>query len=228
MLALAACSAPAPTTSVSRIPTIALAPPTTFTASSGGLSTDPSALLPDATAASPDVLPSAATPLVEASATTTPRVSDIPILPEVPEPSPFPSLPHTSDVALGCRLMSTGPVKQVRAILPGEGTMDTVGDDGHRYDIQLVGEGDQREGMVRFDNLRVAVYSFYLNQDVPFALFLDGQPLALESSSKQPEGCRDIAIHHFVEMMPGEVMLHFGPSAQSTVGLVIDRSQEAR
>ncbi|MEB3283844.1 MAG: hypothetical protein VKN33_00975 [Candidatus Sericytochromatia bacterium] len=212
-------------------------PSMSFPAAAGGASpTPPQATLPptvvveDSTEDVATVDAPAESPQAELSpAATAPLVVDVPILPLEPSAEPFPDLPHEGDLLSVCRLFSSGPARVVQAALPGsEETPGTVSDDGQRYDVDLGDTGDGFEGSVVFENTRTAVYGFYLSADVPLEVFIDGSlPLALESSKESPAGCSGVAVYHFVEILPGQVTLNFGPHSSERISLVVERAQEA-
>lgn len=174
----------------------------------------------------PEPTPTEVVPSLDASV---PLVVDVPILPVEPSASPFPDLPHVGDLQTVCELFAGGSAKIVQAALPdSEETPGVVSDDGQRYDLEFGDSGNGFEGRVVFENTRTAVYGFYLGADVPFEAFLDdSMPLALESSKENPAGCAQVAVYHFVEILPGQVTLNFGPGTVERLSLVIERAQEA-
>lgn len=207
-------------------------PSMTFANSMDAPSSTPEAAVPSGVtvndsspAEMPETTPAGAGELPSASA---PVVVDVPILPLEPSASPFPVLPHVGDLQSVCELFARDSGKLVQAALPdSEETPGVVADDGQRYDLEFGDAGNGFEGRVVFENTRTAVYGFYLGADVPLEAFLDGSlPLALESSKQNPAGCNQVAVYHFVEILPGQVTLNFGPGNVERLSLVIERAQE--
>ena len=214
-----------PTVVLSQVPSMTFATPEESSPSMTPAPTGVGGELPGSGALIPNVIPSDSgeTPA------TLPVVVDVPILPLETETEPFPDLPHVGDLSSVCDLFTRGAAQVVRAVLPeSEEIPGEVRDDGRRYEVELGDAGSGFEGRVVFQNTRTAVYGFYLSADVPLEAFLDGMtPLALQSSQQNPAGCTQVAVYHFVEILPGEVTLNFGPGTVDRLSLVIERAQEA-
>ena len=149
-----------------------------------------------------------------------------------PSPGAGPASPGASaspaaavDYGEACEHVAEGPAKVVSAnLVTMSRARDSVAADHTRYDVGLVLSGGQSEGYVLFDSDEAGDCAFYLNKDVPFKLMQAGQEVAFEATEKPLAACADaIKAHYVAEVGVGQLELHFGPTSETTVGIVIER-----
>ncbi len=178
-------------------------------------------------AATPSASPSAAasaaaSPAAKPTAGTSPAPTTAPATNATASPAAS-AAPAEVDVE-GCEHGEEGPAKAVTANLV---TMSRerarVADDHNRYDVTLVQSAGQYEGYVIFENDDVGDFHFYLNKDVPFKLMQNGKDVAFEKTTKPLALCPDVVKASYVaELAIGQVELHWGPTSESSVGVVIE------
>lgn len=182
----------------------------------------PASASPSAAAsAAASTTPASTTPSPAASAAASPAAS--PSAGASPNPAAGGTEPDAHE-AEACEHMEEGPGVAVTANLV---TMSRerarVEDDHKRYDVGLVQNAGQYEGYVIFENAEAGAYEFFLNKDVPFKLMQAGKEITPTGTATQVGGCPEV-IKKLVEadLAVGQVELHFGPTTESTVGLVFE------
>lgn len=125
--------------------------------------------------------------------------------------------------AEGAEHLAEGPAKEVTAVaFEATGSVPVVDNDHHRYDIALVASGSQKVGKVKFDSDAAGDHIFYLNADVALAIKdAEGQAVAIEETGG-PIASTSIKQHYVAELGVGSYFLHFGPTAEASLSLVIE------
>jgi hypothetical protein len=121
-----------------------------------------------------------------------------------------------------CEHLAEGPATAVTAVASGVGPL--IDDDHRRYDVALVAVDGGNGGEVRFASAEAGDYVFFLDADVSLAVTdVDGSPVALEASETASATCPEtIRARHHVELGVGTYSLRFGPTEQSSVGVVVE------
>lgn len=123
-----------------------------------------------------------------------------------------------------CEHMNDGPSVAVTATLDAHAAPDVS--EGHkRYDLTLVAQNGQYEGKVQYNSEEEADYVLFFNQDVKLEI-RNGQDELVEpeESSSSSAACGSIKARYVVHMGVGPHTLHLGPTAASTVSLVIEET----
>lgn len=93
-----------------------------------------------------------------------------------------------------------------------------------RVDITLTTEGDGNGGSVAFNVAEAGDYTFFLTADVPLSFAGADGPIAVEETVAVDD-CAEVAVGHTVELPTGAVILTFGPTDATTVGLVFEAAE---
>ncbi len=125
-----------------------------------------------------------------------------------------------------CEHLADGPFEAVTAAaLPGDGA--DISFEHTRVDVALLADGDEFYGWVSFAADEDAEFTFFLTDDVPFAIQdLNAALVAVEESEIGSEFCDDIAVSHTFDLAVGTYALSFGPSASDSIGLVVEEAGE--
>lgn len=127
---------------------------------------------------------------------------------------------HEDLTAEACEHGAEGPAQAITAAEPA----DAPAIQGYRHtrvDITLPAGPDGNGGSVAFNVSEAGDYAFFLTADVPLAFTADGTALAIEDTVTV-DACEAIAVHHTVELPAGEVILTFGPTSATEVGVVFE------
>lgn len=127
---------------------------------------------------------------------------------------------HEDLVAEACEHGAEGPFQAITAADPADAPA-IQGYTHTRIDITLAAGPDGNGGSVAFNVSEAGDYAFFLTADLPLAFTADGTELAIEDS-EVVDACEAIAVQHTVELPAGEVILTFGPTSASDVGLVFE------
>lgn len=134
------------------------------------------------------------------------------------EPGPSP------DAEL-CEHLQEGPATAVTAAASNG---PAVSNDHRRYDVTLAASGGQYGGQVSFAVASQGEFMFALNKDVPVAFAnAGGGTVAPELVEKSSTECTDIKAKYLVPLDVGTYTLTFGPTAETTVGMVIEETAHA-
>lgn len=122
-----------------------------------------------------------------------------------------------------CEHMVDGPDVDVTATLVLAGSPD-VSDPHTRYDVVLVDDqGGAKVGSVAFGAAEATDHTVFLNADIPIAFFDGaGAPFEIEESITDVAQCTEVKAGHTVEFPVGTVEIRLGPTAESSVSLVIE------
>jgi hypothetical protein len=131
--------------------------------------------------------------------------------------------------AEGCEHLQEGPAAPITASADPAGA-PAVDADHRRYDVALVDDGGgQYGGVVSFASAEATDYVLFLDAAVPVA-FADagGAPAAIEESATSSPECAEIRGRHVTELGVGTYYLTLGPTAATTVGIVIEEAAHDR
>jgi hypothetical protein len=122
----------------------------------------------------------------------------------------------------GCEHLQKGPATAVTASTATSGA-PAVSNDHRRYDITLIDVTGGKGGSVSFAVSEATDYILFTNADVP-AVVKDssGQTIAFEQTAKSSSECTDIKGRHTVHLAVGTHSITFGPTAGTSVSLVIE------
>lgn len=148
--------------------------------------------------------------------------------PTTPLPSPAPSVPplhHTNEAEQeACEHLPGGPAAAVTATL-GEALAPEVKADHKRYDVNFVAGQGGNTGTVRFNSPEAVEWSFIMNKNVPIMVRdAAGVALPIVETKTSSTFCGDIKAAHILLLGVGPVTVQFGPTAETSVGLVIEES----
>lgn len=139
-------------------------------------------------------------------------------------PTPTPSADAHEDVnAESIEHMSEGPAVAVTAAtFEATDSVMVVGSDHKRYDLTLVSSGSEMVGKVKFASAEAGDYTFFLNSDVALGIKdTGGETVAIEETGGAIANS-SIKQHYVAELGVGQYYLHFGPTHESSVSLVIE------
>ncbi|MCP3101351.1 hypothetical protein LZ198_20975 [Myxococcus sp. K15C18031901] len=123
----------------------------------------------------------------------------------------------------GCEHLREGPSVAVAATTTG--TPPAVDDNHRRYDITLVSGEAGHSGAVSFAASEATDYVLYLGADVPVRVTdASGAAVELEESAKGSASCTEIKGRHVVPLTVGTFTFTFGPTASSSVSLVVEEA----
>lgn len=164
-------------------------------------------------------------------ASASPTGSASPAASASPGASAKPAHDHAADFTEGCEHL--GEEDGAKAVQASLVTMSrergVVAADHARYNIGLIKNGGRSEGYVLFENDEEGEFHFFLSQDVPFKLVQGGKDVAFhaEDTQKPLAACPNVVkAHYAADLGVGQVELHFGPTDQTTVGLVLEHHSE--
>lgn len=193
------------------------------TASGTGSVTPGASALPSAGASA---MPSAAASAMPSAAAST-AASAKPSTAPSAAATAAPAAPGVDNLAAeACEHMAEGPMESKQANLVTMSRERAVVTAEHRrWDVQLVANAGKNEGYVLFENAEEGDFHFYLGADVPFKLKQDGKDVTFEATSKSGFGCDAVKASYAAELGIGQVELHFGPTDQKAVSLVLEKAE---
>ena len=120
-----------------------------------------------------------------------------------------------------CEHLADGPFKGVTAAADATATLENAAYEHTRVNIALTDIDGGKGGFTSFEADGDGDFYFFLSADVPLKI-LDGTgaEVPIESSTTGSDLCTDIAVTHVVELAVGTYTLEFGPTTETTVGLV--------
>jgi hypothetical protein len=129
---------------------------------------------------------------------------------------------HDAADGEGCEHLQEGPEVAVTATATAAGA-PSVDDDHMRYDITLVAISGGQGGVVKFAAAAAGTHVIFLGADVPlFITDAAGAPVAITESSSSSEACADIKGKHVVDLEVGTYNLTLGPTASTSVSMVVE------
>lgn len=133
--------------------------------------------------------------------------------------------PEPSPDAEACEHLKEGPATPVTAAATNG---PAVSNDHRRYDVTLAETGGQRGGQVTFAATEQSDYVFFLGKDIPVTFAnASGGAVEVESVEKSSTECTEIKAKHTVPLDVGTYTLTFGPTTETTVGVVIEETAHA-
>ncbi len=142
-----------------------------------------------------------------------------------PTPTPSASAPAIPAADLeACEHLNEGPASAVTATLALQDAPDVS--EGHkRYDIGLVAENEQYTGHVLYNSKEEADYVLFFNRDVTLEV-KDAENIVvdIENSASSSVACGTVKARYVVPLGVGLYSLKLGPTAASTVSLVIEEA----
>ncbi len=147
--------------------------------------------------------------------------------PTHPTPSPSASTsaePIPQADVEACEHMNTGTATAVTA-LQGDGTPPSVSAGHTRYTITLPAQNEQYAGKVLYNSSEETDYVLFFDQDVKLVI-RDGDQKVIEpeESASASVVCSSVKARHVVHLGVGLYTLQLGPTAASTVSLVIEET----
>lgn len=142
-----------------------------------------------------------------------------------PSPSASASAPAIPEADLeACEHLNEGPAVAVTATLSAQDAPDVS--EGHkRYDISLVAQNEQYTGHVLYNSKEEADYVLFFNQDVNLEVKdAENVTVDIETSASSSVACGTVKARYVVPLGVGLYTLKLGPTAASTVSLVIEES----
>lgn len=123
-----------------------------------------------------------------------------------------------------CEHMNNGPAVTVTASLDAKAAPDVSA--GHkRYDIALIQENGQYAGKVLYNSNEEANYVFFFDQDVKLEVRDDQDAVVeFEATASFSTACGKVKARYELPLGVGFYTLHLGPTAASTVSLVVEES----
>ncbi|WP_224245174.1 hypothetical protein [Hyalangium gracile] len=120
-----------------------------------------------------------------------------------------------------CEHLQEGPSSSLTASTDNTGA-PAVSNDHRRYDIALIDAVSGKGGIVSFAVSEAADYTVYLNGAVPVTVkTANGQTIEPEVSGTGSSECDEIKRRHTFALQVGTHTLSFGPTTETSVGLVI-------
>lgn len=95
-----------------------------------------------------------------------------------------------------------------------------------RVDVTLASGADGNGGAVAFNVSEAGDYTFFLTADVPVAFSDDMGSIEIEATAVV-DVCDAVATSHTVELPAGEVIITFGPTEESAVGVIFEAIEHA-
>lgn len=140
-------------------------------------------------------------------------------------PTPKPSTAALPEADMeACEHLNEGPATAVTATLTAVGA-PSVSEGHKRYDITLVESDAQYAGHVLYNSKEEADYVLFFDQDVKLEVKDDADAVvAIEESASSSVACGTVKARYVVPLGVGLYSLHLGPTAASTVSLVIEES----
>ena len=120
-----------------------------------------------------------------------------------------------------CEHLAEGPFQGVTAVADAAGTLENTAYEHTRVNIALADVEGGKGGFASFEADGEGDFYFFLSANVPLKI-LDGSgaEVPIESTTIGSELCTDIGVTHVVELAVGTYTLEFGPTTETTVGLV--------
>lgn len=127
----------------------------------------------------------------------------------------------------GCEHLKEGPPVAVTAAATAD-LAPAVDADHMRYDVALIDVTGGKGGFVKYAAPEATDYLFFLGADVPVQ-FLDAAnaPVAPEESTTSSTVCTEIKGRHLIELAVGTYAIKIGPTAQTSVGIVVEEAAHA-
>lgn len=130
--------------------------------------------------------------------------------------------PEPSPDAEACEHLKEGPATSVTAAAMNG---PAVSNDHRRYDVTLAETNGQRGGQVTFAAAEQADHAFFLGKDIPVAFAsASGGAIEPESVVKSSTECAEIKAKYIVPLEVGTYTLTFGPTTETTVGVVVEET----
>lgn len=123
-----------------------------------------------------------------------------------------------------CEHLNNGPSVAVTANASAS-LAPEVSESHKRYDIALISDNAQYSGKVRYNSKEEAHYVFFFNQDVTLEVRDSENALVEpEAVASFSAACGTVKARYEVPLGVGLYTLHLGPTAASTVSLVVEES----
>ena len=133
-----------------------------------------------------------------------------------------------ADLAEACEHMAEGPAESKQANLLSMSRERAVLKAEHRrWDVQLVESAGKYEGYVLMENDEEGEFHFSLGADAAFVVKQDGKTVAFSETKKTGLGCDALKAHYAAKLAIGQVELHFGPTTEKAVSVVIEHHEHA-
>ena len=144
-----------------------------------------------------------------------------------PNPSPSASSstePIPAADLEACEHMNDGPSVAVTASQSAQDAPQVS--EGHkRYDIALLADHAQHSGKVLYNSKEEADYVFFFDQDVKLEVHDAADAIVeIEAIASFSSACGTVKARYEVPLGVGLYTLHLGPTAASTVSLVVEES----
>lgn len=134
-------------------------------------------------------------------------------------------------IAEACEHGALGPSVAITAATPA----DAPAIQSHRHsrvDITLppdaadpAADPATHTGAVAYNVTEPGDHAFFLTADIPLTFTANGTPLTLEATTPI-DTCEAIAVQHTLELPAGEVILTFGPTALTEIGVVFEAIED--
>ncbi|MNR83034.1 hypothetical protein D3C72_138050 [compost metagenome] len=123
-----------------------------------------------------------------------------------------------------CEHLNNGPSVAVTASLSAQGAPQVS--EGHkRYDITLIADNAQYSGKVLYNSKEEADYVFFFDQDVKLSVRdAEDAVVEIEATASFSSACGTVKARYELPLSVGLYTLHLGPTAASTVSLVVEES----
>ncbi len=145
--------------------------------------------------------------------------------PTNPTPSPSASAASIPEADLeACEHMNNGTATAITAV-QGDVTPPSVSAGHTRYAITLPASNEQYAGKVLYNSSEETDYVLFFDQDVTLTVLdPDQQVVAIEASASSSVACGTVKARYVLPFGVGPHTLQLGPTAASTVSLVIEES----
>ncbi|HEX5749290.1 MAG TPA: hypothetical protein VFZ09_23880 [Archangium sp.] len=128
----------------------------------------------------------------------------------------------------GCEHLQEGPGAAVSASASATGTLPAVSNDHKRYDISLPAGSGGNVGSVSFAAAEATDYVFFLSTNVALKVTsASGETVSFEESATKSDVCPEVKGRFVAPLQVGTYTLTFGPTADSSVSLVIEETAHA-
>lgn len=119
-----------------------------------------------------------------------------------------------------CEHLAEGPAASVTA---AESMPPAISDDHKRYDVTLIDVNSQKGGSVTFASGEAGEFIFGLNKDVPLTVKdASGTTVAAEATARSVPECDAVKARYAYDLAVGTYTLTFGPTAETSVGVVVE------
>jgi hypothetical protein len=145
-----------------------------------------------------------------------------------PTPTPTPSASASAGIPEAdleaCEHLNEGPAAAIAATLTAQDAPDVS--EGHkRFDVTLVAQNEQFTGHVLYNSKEEADYILFFDQDVKLEVKdAENVVVDIENSASSSVACGTVKARYVVPLGVGLYTLQLGPTAASTVSLVIEES----